>query len=121
MCDIEEKTGLRYGGEICECDPLQCYSTEYDDVRHYCIDMCIALSCSQSVSLLYVPNLTWVQRFVHNQYRLLKKLITYTMYMYAFRVFVSNSNSCALFRYVCTQGICKVIRLYVMCAVDVNV
>ena len=48
MCDIEEKTGLRYGGKICECDPLKCYSTQFDGVRYICY-MCIALSCFVSL------------------------------------------------------------------------
>ena len=43
------------------------------------------------------------------------------MYMYAIRGFVSNSNCCALFRYVCTQESCKVGMLYVIRAVDVDV
>ena len=33
MCTaVEETTGLLYGGELCECDPIICYNQENDEV-----------------------------------------------------------------------------------------
>ena len=33
MCTaVEEKTGLVFGGELCECDPSICYSEEEQEV-----------------------------------------------------------------------------------------
>ena len=43
MCDREENTRLRYGGEICECDPLQCYNAASNSVRHFCFVLCHSL------------------------------------------------------------------------------
>ena len=31
-CNVEENTGLRYEGTYCECNPIICYSREFNDV-----------------------------------------------------------------------------------------
>ena len=41
ICTVEPITGLKYGGEFCECDPSICYSEDHKNVGNIIVQMCI--------------------------------------------------------------------------------